>query len=197
MSPGFEGFAQGVSVESDLPTRIAAGDRAAEAELVHRFERGVRTLVRRYCRPGDHIVDDLVQEVLTDVIERLRLGGIRDGLALPAYIRATAVYATTAEYRRRRPTQDITDLEDLAAPDENPHALAHASEAAALLRVLLAKMPVARDREVLMRFYLVEQDKEAVCRALKIEPSHFHRVVHRARERFRTLLEQAGLGAAP
>jgi len=64
---------------------------------------------------------------------------------------------------------------------------------AGFLRDVLAGMPVARDREILRRFYLEEEDKDSVCRALAIDPGHFHRVMFRARERFRLLVEQAGV----
>lgn len=194
MSSGYQTLAAEACAESGLVARIAGGDRSAETELVQRFERGVRALIRRHCRSGDPVVDDLVQDVLTDVIEQLRAGGIRDGAALPAYIRSTAVYATTAEYRRRRPMQSVDALENLAG-GENPHTHVDVAQRAALLRRLLEEMPIARDREILSRFYLVEQDKDAVCRDLDIDPSHFHRVVFRARERFRALIEQFGIGA--
>lgn len=196
MSAGYEPMAATTGVETDLVARIARGDRAAESEFVRRFERGVRALVRRHCRPGDPIVDDLVQDVLAGVIERLRAGAIHDSAALPGYVQAAAVYATTAEYRRRRPTQSVSTIENL--PDsESPTARLDATQLAATLRALLAEMPVARDRAILARFYLDEQDKDQVCGALGIEPAHFHRVVFRARERFRALLEQAGFGGGP
>ncbi len=195
MSAGYEPMAA-AGAEPDLVARIAGGDRAAESEFVRRFERGVRALVRRHCRPGDPIVDDLVQDVLAGVIERLRVGAIHDSAALPGYVQAAAVYATTAEYRRRRPTQNDSTIENLADGD-SPTARLEATQLSTMLRTLLAEMPVARDREILARFYLDEQDKDEVCRALDIDPAHFHRVVFRARERFRTLLEQAGIGGGP
>ena len=195
MSAGHEAMAAMAGADADLVARIARGDRSAEADFVCRFGRGVRALVRRHCRPGDPIVDDLVQDVLTGVIEQLRAGAVHDAAALTGYVQAAAVYATTAEYRRRRPTQNVSSLDNLA-DGESPPARLHASQLAALLRTLLAEMTVARDREVLTRFYLDEQDKDAVCHALAIDPSHFHRVVFRARERFRVLLDQAGLGDA-
>ena len=193
MSAGYEPMAAATGAEPDIVARIAGGDRTAESEFVRRFERGVRALVRRHCRPGDPIVDDLVQDVLTGVIERLRTGAIRDSGALAGYVQAAAVYATTAEYRRRRPTQSDATIENLADGD-TPTARLEATQLSTMLRTLLAEMPVARDREILARFYLDEQDKDDVCRALDIDPAHFHRVVFRARERFRTLLEQAGIG---
>ena len=195
MSAGDEPMAASVGTERSLMARIAGGDRPAEAEFVRLFERGVRVLVRRYCRPGDPIVDDLVQDVLSGVLERLRAGAIHDPAALPAYVQSAVVYATSAEYRRRRPTLAETAIEQI--PDrETPGSRLAATQLAKLLRDLLAGMAVPRDREILRRFYLEEEDKDSVCRALAIDPGHFHRVMFRARERLRVMAEQAGIGGA-
>ena len=179
--------------QADLVDRIAHGDRGAESEFVRRFERGVRALVRRHCRPGDPVVDDLVQDVLAGVIERLRAGAVRDASALPGYVQAAAVYATNAEYRQRRPTQTDAAIEELSDGD-GPHKQLAADQLAELLRRLLTALPVERDREILTRFYLHEEDRDRICRSLAIESGHFHRVLFRARVRFRELLEQSGFG---
>jgi RNA polymerase sigma-70 factor (ECF subfamily) len=192
MSAGYEPMATSIGAGHSLILRIAQGDRQAEAEFVRQYERGVRVLVRRHCRPGDPVVDDLVQDVLSGVLERLRAGAIHDPVALPAYVQSAVVYATSAEYRRRRPTQTDAVVEQIA-DNETPGTRLDATQLAGFLRDVLAGMPVARDREILRRFYLEEEDKDSVCRALAIDPGHFHRVMFRARERFRLLVEQAGI----
>src|SRR5688500_8552931 len=193
MSGGEAAFSTSSPGPGDVVARIAAVDRAAEAHFVSSYLRGVRALVRRRCRPGDPAVEDLVQDVLSRVLERLRAGAIRDAAALPAYVQATIAYATNAEYRMRRPAEGIEAIEDLPATD-NPADQLDSSRRASLLRNLLAQLPVPRDREILVRFYLEEQDKDEVCRSLGIEASHFHRVVFRARERFRQLLDGTDIG---
>ena len=45
-----------------------------------------------------------------------------------------------------------------------------------------------------MRFYLDDEDKDAICRALGLSYEHFNRVIFRARNRFRELLERRGFG---
>ncbi len=176
----------------DLVARIAAGDRGAENEFVQKYAHGVRVLVRRRCRPGDPIVDDLAQEVLARVLARLRAGAIRDIVALPAYIQTTIAHAASAEYRSRRACEPIEAIEHLADTGSPPQQLG-ADQLHQTLHTLLAELPVERDRELLRRFYLDEQAKEDVCRQLGIDPAHFHRVVFRARERFRALLVQSGI----
>jgi len=180
---------------SDILERIARGDRAAEAEFVRRYQYGVLVLVRRHCRPNDPIVEDLAQDVLTRVLERLREGAVRDPAALPAYVRTTVMHTTSAEYRSRRVTEPESTAEHVADGDAPPERLSSA-QLSGILKKVLDDLPVARDREVLARFYLDEHDKDSVCRALNIDAAHFHRVVFRARERFRALLMAAGIGEA-
>ena len=174
--------------------RIAQGDRAAEAEFVRHYERGVLVLVRRHCRPGDPAVADLVHDVLTTVLERLRSGAIRDPAALPAYVQTTIIHATSREYRSRRGDLPIEAAATLAG-DGEPAGEADRSERARLLRGVLQALPVTRDREVLVRFYLDEQDPAQICRELGIDDDHLRRVLFRARSRLRELLLAAGVGA--
>ena len=60
---------------------------------------------------------------------------------------------------------------------------------------LLEELGVSRDREILRRYYVDEADKAQICGELDISPTHFNRVLFRAKQRFRTLLlreERAG-----
>ena len=83
----------------------------------------------------------------------------------------------------------ITDV-----ADEQPAATVPLERAhwARLMREVLAELPTPRDRELIVAFYLEEQDKDAICTRLGLTGEHFNRVVHRARERFRELLERRG-----
>jgi RNA polymerase sigma-70 factor (ECF subfamily) len=180
-----------------LVRRVAAGERAAETVLLARFGRGVRALARSQCRPNDPAAEDIAQDVLIGVLERIRAGAIVDPLALPAYLRTAVVHAASAEYRRRRDrggTLSVDAVVDLDNGEPGPPQRLAAAQLAALLQRLLPELPVPRDREVLRRFYLLEQDKDAVCADLAIDESHFHRVVHRARQRFREILSRHGIG---
>jgi RNA polymerase sigma-70 factor (ECF subfamily) len=186
--------------EPDLAARVALGDRHAEREFVTRFERGIRVLVRRHCRPGEPMIDDLVQDVIEQVLKKLRAGELRDGEALPAYVRSTVVYMTASEYRRRarraETQQTLVDVEEAYGPDVVDEDL-DAIQLRRLIRDLLTELPVARDRAILDCFYLREQGKDEVCATLGIDELHFHRVISRARQRFGTLLRSAGIYTAP
>jgi RNA polymerase sigma-70 factor (ECF subfamily) len=61
-----------------------------------------------------------------------------------------------------------------------------------LARRVLAAMPSERDRTVLFRFYIADDDKERICEDLGLSSTHFNQVLFRARERFRSLLDEMG-----
>ncbi|HET9795823.1 MAG TPA: sigma-70 family RNA polymerase sigma factor, partial [Thermoanaerobaculia bacterium] len=57
-------------------------------------------------------------------------------------------------------------------------------------RRVLAELPSERDRRILFRFYIDEDDKEQICRELSLTSLHFNRVLFRARERYRALYRE-------
>lgn len=181
-----------------LVARIAAGDVAAESEFVLAFQAGVRALVRRHTRPAEPSVDDLVQDVLHTLIMRLRGNALHDAQMLPAYVRSTVVFIVTAEYRKRgrRGENDSNppSPDELHDPDQPEHHTRR-EQLCSCVRSVLAELGVDRDREVLRRFYLAEEDRDTVCAALSIAPDHFHRVLHRARARMKELLVQRGIAS--
>lgn len=191
---------------ASLVERIAAGDRQAESEFANCYRRGIHALVRRHCRPLDPAVDDLSQEVVIAVLEKLRSGALRDPAALPAYVRSTVVLMVQAEYRRRarRGEQGADDHQPpmsapqgTGAPAVDPPALAaERLQVAGCVQRLLGGLDRERDRELLRRFYLLGQDRDAICAALDIEAGHFRRVLFRARERFAALAREQGLEQA-
>jgi RNA polymerase sigma-70 factor, ECF subfamily len=202
MSAGLRGE---VGATATLVGRIAAGDRRAESEFVETYRRGVLALVRRHCRPLEPAVDDLAQEVLIAVLEKLRIGALHEPAALPGYVRSTVVLTVQAEYRKRARRGDFVgdpgtgaaepEMPDGAA-DNEPSVQLQRQQLATRVRQLLSEMEVARDHEVLRRFYLLEQDRDAICAALGIDESHFRRVLFRARERFGALARHEGLEVA-
>jgi RNA polymerase sigma-70 factor (ECF subfamily) len=51
-------------------------------------------------------------------------------------------------------------------------------------------MPSERDRTVLSRFYIADDDKDRICEELGLSSLHFNQVLFRARERFKKLIEE-------
>lgn len=175
----------------DLARRIESGDEAAEAELFERYSRGLLFMLRR--RTGDEdLADDLHQEAFRIVLERLRRSRLDDPGRLAAFLHRTARNLVIADYRKKDRRQD-QDLEDIGAPvDPAPGQLSRVllDEEAALVRRVIDELRPERDREVLYRFYLLEEEKDAICARLELSSLHFNRVLYRAHLRFKDLLER-------
>ena len=64
---------------------------------------------------------------------------------------------------------------------------------AARVKELIRSLSSYRDRAVLVRFYLDEQDRDTICEEMDMTPAQFAKVLHRARGRLRKLCESNGM----
>lgn len=178
-----------------LASRITAGDRAAETELVLQYQRGVRFLLLRKTQGDLPLAEDLCQETLIVAISRLRERALDEPEKLSAYIHGIAANLFIGDLRRsvRRNTHADSDAIDLATDQSagHPEVLSR-EQVCGLVRELIDEMPTARDRELLLRTYVLDQDKTAICQALELDSIHFNRVLSRARLRLRQLVERSG-----
>lgn len=179
----------------ELSRRIREGDVSAESELIRQFEPGLRVLLRRRTG-GDHgLLQDLVQETLLVVIQRLRGDGLEDPDKLAAFAAQTARNLAIASLRKTE--RQKTDI-DSAATERNPdttrgvETIVEDVEAAMAVRALLRELPQARDRLMLKRFYLEDHDKDIICQEMQLSEAAFNQALSRARRRFRQILEERG-----
>lgn len=177
----------------ELAQRIGAGDRAAETQLVERYARGLLYLLKRRTRNAE-LALDLRQETFRIAIEKLRAREITEPERVGAFLRGIAVNLAIADGRktaRRATTADTEAVELVPDPDDGPAEAVASEQTRAAVRALLAELSVARDRDILVRFYIEDEDKDSICMALGVDSAHFNRVLFRAKQRFRELLERA------
>ncbi|HEV7505980.1 MAG TPA: sigma-70 family RNA polymerase sigma factor [Thermoanaerobaculia bacterium] len=177
------------TVAADLVRRIVAGDASAEGQLVERYRRGLLYLLGHLGALPD-LADDLQQETFRIVIERLRQGGLADPAGLAPFLRGTARNLFTGEWRktgRRKTYSDTGELAQAVAHTPSPLQSLLLDEEAEMVRRLIAELPTERDRQLLRRFYVDEEDKDSICADLGLDRLHFNRVLFRARQRFKEL----------
>lgn len=185
-----------------LATRVTAHDVQAESELVQRYARGVRFFLRRHAH-DPAAVDDMFQEVFTRVIERLRRAALEQPERLVGFIHGIARNVARSGFRDAQRRGTVVALDDLegcgALRDRHVGPLARLvlDEQVLLVRELIRALPQARDRQILYRFYLADEDKLHICADLGISALHFNRVLFRARQRFKALLERKTKEAQP
>ena len=180
-------------ISADFVKRIGQGDRRAEEELVRRYQRGLVYLLKRRTR-DPQLALDLTQETLRIAIEKLRQSPIEQVERVAAFLRGTALNLASADGRKhtRRGTTADSDAVDAAADDAaGPFDNVSSEQTQRLVRKLLDELPVPRDREILVKTYLEDQDKSAICEALGVDSAHYNRVLFRAKQRFRELLTTA------
>lgn len=183
---------------ADLATRIAQNDRTAETELINRYSKAIRFFLRRRYRDPS-LIEDVWQETFCRVIIMLREGKLRTAEALPAFIRTTALNAgreyvrKDAKFHSDTPEDNIVEL-----PSYQPDPLERASndDLKKLVRDVIDELTTQRDRDILVRFYFDNIDKPIICRELDLDPTHFDRVLYRARQRLKLKIEHKYGGSA-
>ena len=144
---------------------------------------------------------DLLQRTFLQAIKKIRSEGLEDPSNLGGYLYRTACKLATAYWRgelNRRHDSDgelLSNLRDdaLSLEESLDHDLR-----GRLVRELMRKLSVARDREVLERFYLKEESRSAIRESMNLTELQFNQVLWRARQRFAEILRKQGFaeGAA-
>jgi RNA polymerase sigma-70 factor, ECF subfamily len=162
-------------------------------EFVRKHYAGLRSLLLRRIRDAA-VVTELLNEAFSTAIVHMRAGRIAEPDKMAGYVYRVAMNL----YRNyRREFNNRVDLR--AAPDEIDRVpaadgLVDGLDSGVLqaIRSIITSLPAPRDREVLKRFYLDEEEKDAICHSLGLTAMHFDRVISRARQRMRALLEAQG-----
>jgi RNA polymerase sigma-70 factor (ECF subfamily) len=109
-------------------------------------------------------------------------------------LRAVALNLLVAQRRkdtRRATTADSEAIEIAVDEGAGPFDNVSREQMRRAVGLLLSELGTPRDRDLLTRFYIQDQDKATICAALDVDSLHFNRVLFRAKERFRQLLLQA------
>lgn len=167
---------------------------AISNEFIKRHYTGLYTLLHRHIR-DTNIVQEILNEAVATTIAHSRAGRVSDPNRLAGYVYRVALNLYR-NYRREyanRPGMHATeeDVDQLPAQRVTEEVAMDGS----LLRqveAIIESLPTLRDREIVKRFYLDEEDKAEICRSLGLSPLHFDRVIFRARQRLRSLMEAKG-----
>jgi RNA polymerase sigma-70 factor (ECF subfamily) len=172
---------------------VPVSDPVSQLAAVYRDFPGLRALILQRVRDPD-VAADILQDAAVTTLEKLRTGAIAHPENLGGYLYRVALNHLRNHRRKDRSGVSSPDgLEDLSNDDEDSDCdRVGKSQWHVAVRQLLEEMPGARDREVLARFYLGDEDKGKICRELGLSQQHFNRVIFRARQRFKNILESRG-----
>jgi len=180
---------------ADVPAPVS--DPVSHLSAVYRDYPGLRALILRRVRDPE-IAADILQDAAVTTLEKLRRGEIAHPENVGGYLYRVALNHLRNHRRKDRTAVSSGDgLEELPGTEDDPEwERVGRPQWAATARRMLGEMPAERDRDLLVRFYLNDEAKEQICRELRLSEEHFNRVIFRARNRFRELLEHRGFWKA-
>jgi RNA polymerase sigma-70 factor, ECF subfamily len=181
---------------SAVDREVATDGRPTTQELL-RDMAGLQSQLARVIRDRD-LAADILQDAVVTALQKLRAGEISDRAQLDGYVYRVALNHFRNHLRKDKSRVSDHDAQaDLIDTDgREPPVSIQAAQWARLVKQMLKEITPARDRELLVRFYLYEETKEQLCQSLGLSDLHFNRVIFRARERFRALLTRRGFGKA-
>jgi RNA polymerase sigma-70 factor (ECF subfamily) len=138
---------------------------------------------------------DLLQRTFLQAIKKIRSEGLDDPSNLGGYLYRTACKLATAHWRGEVSRRLETDGELLSSLQDESQSLEDLLDdafQARIVRDLMARLPVPRDREVLERFYLREESRSAIRDSMNLTELQFNQVLWRARQRFAEILRKNG-----
>lgn len=174
-----------------LASRIARGrDRPAELELCRRFAPRIRLYGLRHLRE-EAAAQDLVQDVLIAVLDRLRSGTVHDPGRLASFVLGTCrlTVANTRRGSARRAALLASAGGVAAASDPAPPRL----DVDHLDRCL--ELLATRARAVVLLTFYAGEGADGIARQLGTTAGNVRVVRHRALERLRACLQARGEAA--
>lgn len=174
-----------------LVEAILGGDESAEARLLEHYGRPVRLLLARHTRRSCD-AEDLFQDTFHTALVKLRAGELRNPSRLPGFLARIARNLAIEHYRkagRRKTDPDDEAVHRRAVGPSSQFEELVVREQALQVRRVIRELSTERDRQILFRYYIADEDKDAIAADLELDSLQFNRVLYRARERYRQLWE--------
>ena len=171
--------------------RLRQADPVAEQEFFAHFNAVIWIKLRSSVRSVE-LIEDIRQETLFRVLRYLRSDKpLQNPQRLGAFVYGVCRNVTREMQRsQRRHPQLLETAPDPVDPRSGTGEEIAAWEREQIIRELLEELS-PRDREVLGAMYLEQVDRNEICRRTGMSESHFRVVLHRARLRFRDLVQRA------
>ena len=167
-----------------LVQRIQTGQSDGMEELYRLFSASVRFYLCR--QTGPQHLEDRLHDLFIQIIQSIRHGEIREPQRLMGFVRTVAQRQISAHIRRAVNTRRDIDIESdckISITGRTPEQAAIFHQREELASGVLAELS-ARDREVLIRFYLKEQDAAQICVEMELSDTQFRLLKSRAKARF-------------
>ena len=168
--------------------KLREGDPEIQAHFTGHFGHLLDIKLRARLR-SRQLVEDARQETLLRVFATLRDSSKRQPENLGAFIHAVSTNVLFEMFRAESRTAPMGENSpEPADAGAGPEDQAVTADRRRLVHQVLSEMP-DRDSQLLREVFLEERDKDAICRTHGIDREYLRVLVHRAKNRFRTLIE--------
>jgi RNA polymerase sigma-70 factor (ECF subfamily) len=179
-----------------LVRNIRDGDAEAMEELYGIFAKGIRYFLLRNLGPVD--LEDKVHDCFVIVTQAIRNGDLREPERLMGYVRTVvkrqiAGSIDLAVQQRRNRVEFDDSLLAVSDSRDNPERSVMARQRAEIARKVLNGVS-RRDREILQRFYVLEQSQAQICAEMQLTYNQFRLLKSRAKARFGELGKRLAAG---
>jgi RNA polymerase sigma-70 factor (ECF subfamily) len=177
---------------ADWMWRITLGNADAEEELFRRYKDGIAIIIGRIVH-NESATEDLSQETFRISLEKIRGGDVREPERLSGFICGVArniAIDYVRKMRRLANQEELIDAEQIRDPQPDQFEQLWRKERAEIVRQLINEIKVDRDREVLSRYYIAEEDKDQICANLGLTSPQFNSVIFRALNRYKELFKK-------
>lgn len=174
-----------------LCQKIIVGDTQAENEFVTLHYRWLLFVVRKKFN-GTDLHMDIVQDAFVLVIAKLKSQEVKQHHTIRAYLRTCAINIGYEYLRKNKKYASAIDQDYLSGlKDDQLDILDQLEwqEGIDHVKQVIDELPTPRDRQILNQFYFEEQSKTDICDQFELKPAHFDRVIFRAKQRLKALIE--------
>jgi RNA polymerase sigma factor (sigma-70 family) len=163
--------------------RLRNNDEATARHFYKHFRKAVGSMLfRKFYRQRE---EDLADEVMAAVMQRVMEGEPREGAMLAAYVRGVCgnFIRMEIERRRSRPQCGHADLDQIAAKRKTPEESARAGEVGQAVWAVLGTLRVSH-RNILLDVFYHELDRDEVRQKYGKTPAQMRQILFHARRRF-------------
>ena len=178
-----------------IVSRIRAGDSAACEEL---YSTAFQDIRRWFLRVGDPHADDRTHDTYLATILAIMKGDPRDPGRLPGFIRVMAHRQFCSSLRRRqksRAREVAAEEYALSDPNADLDSAILVRQKQGWVQSALRHLP-ARQRDILERFYVLDQDPRQICAEMRLSENQFRLLKWRAKSRFVAIAQRRMSGDA-
>lgn len=175
------------SFDAEYVTRLKAGDPETQRHFVGYFNDLLVIKLRLRLASAD-AVEDARQETFLRVLVSVRQNGVERPERLGAFVNAVCNNILLEWFRSGKRMQPFDATDQLSDKSAGPESAVASNETRLRVRQVLDEMP-GKDRRLLEEVFFEERDKNEVCRELQVDRTYLRVLLHRARKRFKAVLD--------